>query len=84
MADGLGKDRSLIARYRALADIDKKAWEIVTQIIKKVTINESGCVTQDVTNGTFSEGLLRDITSLNPHQQFESSWMQRRSWERCW
>lgn len=64
MAEELGKDRSLMARYKSLADIDKRAWGIVTRITKKVTIDENGCVTQDVTHGTFSEGLLRDITSL--------------------
>jgi len=41
------------------------------QTTKKVTIDENGNVTKDVTSGTFSEGLLRNITTLTDEQQTE-------------
>lgn len=72
MASIIGWSEDLVKRYSVLKAICKEAWNlIVTTFESNVTINTDDPVTKEVTTVTFTEGLLRNILTLNPTQQTE-------------
>lgn len=72
VADIMGWSRDKVAKYTALQQIKPIAWAIiVTTFEGHGTKIEEGDVTSDVTNGTFTEGLLRSILDLRAPQQVE-------------
>jgi site-specific DNA-methyltransferase (adenine-specific) len=74
LADILGWSREKVAQFNQLKKISEKAWDVVVTTFTYHSNNNSKCdVTEDVTNVTsiFSEGLLRNILSLKPKQQYE-------------
>ncbi len=68
----LGWSRDKVAKYIALQDISKGAWDvIVTNVFEHGTIADNESVTSNVTNVTLSEGLLRHILPLTSSQQYD-------------
>lgn len=71
-AMGNGWSRVRVAQYKALQDITPEAWNLIVTILHtSVTVNQKADVTPNVTDVTFTEGLLRDILSLTSEQQLE-------------
>ncbi len=71
VADELGKSRDAIAKLAALKSISGDAWAVVTNAVRAVTTGGEDGVTANVTDGTFSENLLRSILALSPAQQID-------------
>jgi DNA modification methylase len=72
VADSLGWGRTTVANYAALSSIGNESWSIIVTTIRSgVTSGDLDAVTNNVTAVTFTEGLLRSITSLRRGQQYE-------------
>ncbi len=71
VADELGKSRDAIAKFAAMKAISVSAWDVVTTAVRSVTTSGEDGVTANVTDGTFSENLLRSILALTPAQQLD-------------
>lgn len=70
-ADEIGWSRDNVAKYAALRGICLEAWMIVTKSVRSGTSDGERAVTANVTDGTFSENLLRSILPLPPEQQLD-------------
>jgi len=63
IALSLGWSESKTKQHSALQKVTTSAWEIV--------VTNLSSVTEEVTNVTFTEGILRQILKLNEQQQLE-------------
>jgi len=59
----LGWSVTKVKNYSALSKVTQKAWDAIVTNVSSVT--------EEVTNVTFSEGILRPIIPLTPDQQLQ-------------
>lgn len=71
VADEIGWSLDKVKKYNALNKIYKNVWEKVTEFIKFGTFVQNNDGTIKVTDGTFSENLLRSILNLSEHFQLQ-------------
>lgn len=68
----LGWSIDKVKKYAALKDIDKEAWALIVPTFEELEkCQQENDVTSKVPNGTFTEGLLRQILNLTPTQQLQ-------------
>lgn len=72
LADEIGWTRGAVSNYAALQKIDSDAWKVVATHSQENAMPQADeAVATSATTVAFTEGLLRDIISLQPEQQVD-------------